>query len=84
MAIVSMKKVLFVTLAREGEALLRKMQELGVLHPEHIKEPIESDKLVRMEHKLHVQGAVIRCLENRKMSSKKNPHTTESPKDMGG
>ncbi len=80
MAIVPMKKVLFVTLAREGEALLRRMQELGVLHPEHIREPIESDKLVRMEHKLHVQDSVIRELENRKKSSKNSEALADPPK----
>jgi len=70
MAIVPMKKMLFVTLARDGKSFLRKLQSMGVLHPEHIREAIESEDLSRLEHKLHVQRTVIRSLETREKGLK--------------
>jgi len=66
MAIVLMKKVLFVTLEKRANALLRALQKLGVLHPDHIKHAAESEKLNTLEHKLHVQSVVIKALESRK------------------
>ena len=63
MAIMKMKCVTFVTLAKEGEALLRRLQELGVLHPEHIEAPRENEIVDHLEHELHVQRQVIRELE---------------------
>jgi len=63
MAIVKMKCVTFITLAKEGESLLRKLQRLGVLHPEHIETPRENDIIDHLEHQLHVQHQIIHELE---------------------
>ena len=41
MAIVPMKRAMFLTLAKKGEELLRLLQAEGVLHPEHIKVEVE-------------------------------------------
>ena len=49
---------------REGEALLRRLQELGVLHPEYIEAPKGNEVVDHLEHELHVQSQVIRELES--------------------
>jgi V/A-type H+-transporting ATPase subunit I len=63
MAIVPMKRVTFVTLAQEGEALLRFLQGMGVIHPEHLRPARETDAVSKLEHLLHVQRSIIRELE---------------------
>jgi V/A-type H+/Na+-transporting ATPase subunit I len=63
MAIMKMKYVTFVTLATEGESLLRRLQDLGVLHPKHIEAPRENEIVLHLEHELHVQRQVVRELE---------------------
>ncbi len=65
MAIVPMKRVIVATLAREGEALLRRLQELGVLHPEHLRDERESERINKIEGALHVQRAVLRDLDQK-------------------
>jgi V/A-type H+-transporting ATPase subunit I len=65
MAIVPMKRVMFVTLAAEGEALLRLLQRLGVLHPEHIKAEMEMGSLEDERHRLNVQASLLRDLGSR-------------------
>ena len=63
MAIVKMKRVTFLTLAAEGEALLRLIQRLGVLHPEHVTEAEEVPSISQLEHRLGMQSQIIRDLE---------------------
>ena len=63
MAIVKMKRVMFMTLAPEGEALMRLVQRLGVLHVEHIAGAAEAPEIEKIEHRLNMQADVIRELE---------------------
>ncbi|OQA62188.1 MAG: V-type ATP synthase subunit I [bacterium ADurb.Bin270] len=65
MAIVAMKYVLFLSHISESEAVLRGLQDIGVLHPKHIKRAADSEQLKNLEHKLHVQSTVIKSLSDR-------------------
>ncbi|NLD27179.1 MAG: hypothetical protein GX659_00025 [Myxococcales bacterium] len=69
MAIVAMKYVLFLSHVRESEAVLRGLQDIGVLHPEHLKRATESEQLKNLEHKLHVQNTVIKSLSDRNVKN---------------
>lgn len=66
MAIIPMKRATFVTLVHKGEDLLRHLQRLGVVHPEHIRALGESPEVDRLDHQLHVERVVIKSLESRK------------------
>ncbi len=64
MAIVPMKRAMFVTLSHKGDELLRLLQKLGVLHPEHIKGKAELGSLDDIKHRLNVQASIIKELDN--------------------
>lgn len=63
MAIVPMKRATFVTLSHKGDDLLRFLQKLGVLHPEHIKGEAELGSLDDIRHGLNVQASIIKELQ---------------------
>jgi len=63
MAIVPMNRATFVTLSQKGDDLLRLLQKLGVLHPEHIRSEAELGPLDEIRHRLNVQAAIIKELE---------------------
>ncbi len=65
MAIVKMKRVAFLTLAREGDSLMRLVQRLGVMHPEHIVDPGESPAAAQLEHRLNIQRQVLHEIRSR-------------------
>ncbi|MBN1282362.1 MAG: hypothetical protein JXA24_01140 [Proteobacteria bacterium] len=57
----------FVTLAAEGEALMRMVQGMGVLHPEHITVPAEAPAAEMLTHRLNMQGQVLHDLKSREI-----------------
>ncbi len=59
MSIVPMQRITFVTLSHRGEGLLRLLQRLEVIHPEHINEEVEISSLEHLRHKLNIQQALI-------------------------
>ncbi len=63
MAIVPMKRVTFVTLSQKGDELLRLLQRLKVLHPEHIKDEATLGSLDDLRHMLNVQASLIRAID---------------------
>jgi V/A-type H+-transporting ATPase subunit I len=79
MAIVKMKKMICAARTCDGEALLRRIQQLGVLHPEHIMTETESEKLSKLDHGLHVYATVIRILETRKSYGKNGSYVINKP-----
>lgn len=78
MAIVKMQRVTVATLAKEGEALLRRLQDIGVLHPEPVEAVGENDVVEHLEHELHVQRQVIHALESEKQRHDELPCPTVS------
>jgi len=63
MAIMPMKRVTFVTLSYKGDELLRLLQRLSVLHPEHIKDEAELGSLDDLRHMLNVQASLIKEMD---------------------
>lgn len=63
MAIIPMKRATFVTLSHKGDELLRLLQKLGVLHPEHIRGEEELGPLDEIRHRLNLQAAIIKDLD---------------------
>jgi V/A-type H+-transporting ATPase subunit I len=58
-----MKRAIFVTLSQKGDGLLRLLQKLGVLHPEHVKGEAELGSLDDVRHRLNVQASIIKELD---------------------
>ncbi|MFH1830146.1 MAG: V-type ATPase 116kDa subunit family protein [Pseudomonadota bacterium] len=58
-----MQRATFVTLSNKGDDLLRLLQRLGVVHPEHINEEAILPSIERLRHKLNMQQAVINDLK---------------------
>ncbi len=79
MAIVKMKRVTFLTLAREGDSLMRMVQKLGVLHPEHIAEPGESVAAAQLEHRLNIQRQVLHEIRSRDFPIVEDAGRRETP-----
>ncbi len=59
MAIVPMKRMTFLTLAREGLAFMRLLQQLRIIHPERLVHADEREELEGLKHVINMQHAAL-------------------------